>query len=455
MPGGNHLQSGLLLLANLYFDSSVPLWQQLYKDSRVAASTWTLPACEPLNVILVRALEGGGDATVPTNDTEANGTDVEDEAEEDAAQHGATTVDDDDLGNIVTKHEEHGCPWFIERMRRSDGTWSYVRKPQVFTKGAALGIQASCGMMMYYCYNYYQGGIDQLKLCFHLPSILKFSAAGAFFGFSAVFAFLAQDALSPGSYALYAQSGIIAVPVMWRIIFNTSMGALAWLHIVLIGVGIFTYRMSEIGGSGGADTSIGVFWVVMKVLVAGTGSVVAELLLKSDSKVPFTVQVSYILPSKALCCFSTIWLLPPHGLPDRPGGLLHDWSLLTVLIIFHNLGDTVMSALIAKTFDSVVKAICGVVGIIFPTWAISYIVGWEKLDVSTSEGKLKSVGGLIVVISSMAYVFGKSTMARLKKAESDLTELTQRAGEIERAESEMEIPQRTRNSVFTRSIVAN
>eukprot|EP00435_Cladocopium_sp_Y103_P005186 s5005_g1.t1 len=55
------------------------------------------------------------------------------------------------------------------------------------------------------------------------------------------------------------------------------------------------------------------------------------------------------------------------------------------------MGQTVGAA-VAKQFDSVVKAICGVVGIIFPTWVVSYLVGWEDLDPRSSAGQLKLTG---------------------------------------------------------------
>merc|ERR1712032_1702391 len=89
-------------------------------------------------------------------------------------------------------------------------------------------------------------------------------------------------------------------------------------------------------------------------------------------------------------------------------------------IVFHNLGDTVMSAIVAKTFDSVVKAICGVVGIIFPTWAVSWLVGWEDIDVGDSSGQLKMFGGITVVIASFAYVFGRQQAACAELAQKEL-----------------------------------
>ncbi|CAJ1421781.1 unnamed protein product [Effrenium voratum] len=120
--------------------------------------------------------------------------------------------------------------------------------------------------------------------------VLKFSAVGGMFGCGAVFSFLAQDALSPGSYALYAQSGVVIVPIIWRFTFQKPIPVLTWIHIGIIALGIFAYRVSEIDLDHMFD-GIGLMWVMLKVLMAGLGSVVAELLLKQDTALPFTVRL--------------------------------------------------------------------------------------------------------------------------------------------------------------------
>ncbi|CAE7948486.1 unnamed protein product [Symbiodinium sp. KB8] len=105
---------------------------------------------------------------------------------------------------------------------------------------------------------------------------------GFMFGCSAVFAFLAQDALSPGSagaaqevtkdrgYALYAQSKDAP---------GFEKARPSHLFTGVITIGIMAYRISEIELDHMFD-GIGLVWVMLKVVVAGLGSVLAELLLK-------------------------------------------------------------------------------------------------------------------------------------------------------------------------------
>jgi hypothetical protein len=303
-----------------------------------------------------------------------------------------------------SEHRERNCAWYLKKT--SDGKW--IRVPHTFTKGAALSVQASIGTMLFYAYNFYEGGLDQLKRCWDIRGLLAFAPVGVMFGLTAVFGFLGQDALSPGSYALYAQSGVVIIPLMWSIAFRKALPVLTWTHIILIAMGIVMYRISELDARESLFSGAGLVWVGCKVLAGGVATIWAEAFLKSDSSVPFSVQASYIMPWKVLSTFSTIYILPPYGLPsDRPGGFFHDWTSLTFLVIINNLGDTILSAIVAKVFDSVVKSVCGVVGIVFPTWVVSLLVGWEVVNLASPAGQLKIFGGIIVVLASFAYVFGR------------------------------------------------
>jgi len=301
-------------------------------------------------------------------------------------------------------YEVKDCPWYIQLAE--NGKWT--QRPHVFTTGAALSFQASVGLGVYYFYNYYFGGMDTLRQCWDIKQLIRFAPIGILFGQCAIFGFKAQNALSPGSYALYAQAGIVVIPIMWRIVFKKQISPVTWIHILLISAGIIMYRLSELDEKESFG-GVGLFWIVLKVLGSALATCWAESFLKSSGNDhPLNVQMCFILPWKVLSTFSTIWIIPPHGLPNRPGGFFHDWTFWALVIVGHNLGDTIMSATIAKSFDSVVKAVCGVVGIIFPTWIVSWSVGWDKVDVHSAAGQLKISGGIIVIISAVAYTLGRA-----------------------------------------------
>jgi len=416
-----------LLIFGLYFDSSVALWQNVYKDDQLARDG---PNCVAVHDWVLQNQHGFGKEPVALKAAEGCPASITKELSEthEEASLLFRRLSGPKKGEAdVFERGDRLCSW---RAVVHAPTGRLKCKPQGFTKGCALSFQATCGLVGYYCYNYWVGGLDLLKECFNPMRLLKFSAVGVMFGCAAVFSFLAQDALSPGSYALYAQSGVVIVPILWRLTFRKPLPVLTWINIGIITIGIAAYRISEMELDHMFD-GIGLLWVTLKVLMAGLASVVAELLLKKDTTLPFTVQVACILPSKALACLLTIWFLPgpnmewPNHLPDRPGGFFHDWTWLTFVIVFHNLGDTIMSAALAKHFDSVVKAICGVVGIIFPTWVVSYLLQWEDLNPRSATGQLKLTGGIVVVVGSFAYVLGRSQSEKLEKLQAQAAKLKQ------------------------------
>jgi len=375
----------VLIICHIYFDSSIPLWMRLYREGQLADQR---ASC----VALWSKFEQLGS--------------VRTEAE----------VDDEDLLG-GKKYTEPHCAWYITQ--GPDGRW--VRVPHTFTKGAALSVQGLMGVVLFYVYNFFEGGREQLKQCLNVRGLMSFAPIGCLFGLTAVFGFLAQDALSPGSYALYAQTGVVIIPCMWSIVFRKSLPVLTWVHIVLIATGIVVYRVSELDRSESLFSGVGILWIVCKVFAGGIATIWAEAFLKSDTSMPFAVQASFIMPWKVVSTFLTIYVLPPHGLPpDRPGGFFHDWSFLTIFVIFNNLGDTITSAIVAKVFDSVVKSVCGVVGIIFPTWIVSLMLGWEAIAPGTLGGQMKAFGGIVVVLGSFAYVIGRH---KAKQEEQLLSEL--------------------------------
>lgn len=404
-----------MLILNLYFDSSVALWQNVYKDAQLSRDG---PNCKAVHDWVFENREGFAARANKTFHA-APGCPASIVEGLKKPQQASLLFRRLSVSEEVMR-EDRLCSW---QAVVSLPTARLKCKPQGFTKGCALSFQATCGLILYYCYNYWVGGLELVKECFNLGRLLKFSAVGMMFGCGAVFSFLAQDALSPGSYALYAQ-------------FRKPLAVVTWIHIGVIAIGIVAYRVSEIDLDHLFD-GIGLLWVLLKVLMAGLGSVIAELLLKQDTSLPFTVQVACILPSKAIACLLTIWLIPgpdmewPNHLPDRPGGFFHDWSFWTFVIVFHNLGDTIMSPAVAKQFDSVVKAICGVVGIIFPTWVVSYLVGWEDLDPGSSAGQLKLTGGIVVIVGSFAYVLGRSQSEKLQRSQEEVQKLKRHSRTVE------------------------
>lgn len=403
----------VLLVFGIYVDSSVTLWQKLYRINKVRRCN---PECKELFDAIQSSTER--DKTGPCIFTSQMSLHMSTDIDSFGGVPGhfptsaARLLSGDDKEFMVNR----GCDWFLEK-EAGESTWTV--RPYSFTTGVALAIACTFALLVFWAFNYASGGLEQLGLCFDIRSLLAFSPVGLLFGFSSVCGFKAQKLLSPGSYALYSQLGIVLIPILWRIMFRKALASVTWLHILMIAFGMILYRLSEMDLTAGLAEILGgegLLWVIAKVIATACASVWAERFLKRDRSIPFSVMTTYILPWKAVMCLVTVFILPPHGLPDRAGGPFHDWTFLTFVILAHTIGDSVLAALIAKTFDSVVKAIASVVGIIFPVWVVSWSAGWEEIDVSSPAGQLKLAGGVLVIMACFAYVLGRAQSMELEEA---------------------------------------
>merc|ERR1719362_2610528 len=74
-------------------------------------------------------------------------------------------------------------------------------------------------------------------------------------------------------------------------------------------------------------------------------------------------------------------------------GYFHHWNWLTVVIMVFNMGDTFMTATVAKKFDSVVKGVAGVADIIYPTQFLMYFIKRDKYtaNLEGTQGHLRII----------------------------------------------------------------
>merc|ERR1719254_348609 len=96
-------------------------------------------------------------------------------------------------------------------------------------------------------------------------------------------------------------------------------------------------------------------------------------------------------------------------IPAKPGhlsawqeitqrGYFHDWNWLVVVIMVFNMGDTFMTATIAKQFDSVVKGVAGGFDILYPTQVFVQLIEPPKYT------GLKVISGATILLGSLNFV---------------------------------------------------
>jgi len=321
---------------------------------------------------------------------------------------------------------EEGAGCYFKTCIAKEGRTCYKRAIHSYDKGVALFIQSLFALFAHWLWAYLAGGQDMLMACFDTSHMRKFAVVGCLFGFSAVFGFLGQSKLTPGSYLIIAQSSIIVVPILWRVIFRNPIPVLSWVHIFMTAVGIYMYFLADMESGGGEDSIIGIVFSFTKVLMSGIAAVNSDRYLKTLRDLPLPVQVSLTLPFKAAACLATTFILPPHRFPPaqyRPGWCFHDMNSVVFVVLLHSLFDTIISGVVVGVFDAVVKALVQVCGIIFPTWVVSYLLGWDQIDFTTDQGKLKVSGALVVVTMAFAYVLGRTQAKALDTKRDRVAEL--------------------------------
>lgn len=280
--------------------------------------------------------------------------------------------------------------------------------------------------------------------CLNLRKTIKFAPAGACFGIQAVFGFFAMEEMGADAYALYAQTSIIVLTLAWCIMFKAKLPGTAWCGIFAIAVGMIGFKMSD------AKTSLlGLTFISLKILTQCFACIYAEIFVKTDPESLY-IQMAWIKPVELLItCVMTFVM--SNIFPQRSRlynrtthmfeevtaleaimnlGYFHHWNWLTVVIMVFNMGDTFMTATVAKKFDSVVKGVAGVADIIYPTQLLMYVMDPKKYTESLTGpvghpemGHLRLISGCTIIIGSLNFVLAKGAMRRSTARKEEMVNL--------------------------------
>mmetsp|Transcript_23493 Transcript_23493/g.45074 ORF Transcript_23493/g.45074 Transcript_23493/m.45074 type:complete len:461 (-) Transcript_23493:416-1798(-) len=267
--------------------------------------------------------------------------------------------------------------------------------------------------------------------CISLRKTVKFAPAGACFGIQAVFGFFAMEEMGADAYSLYAQTSIIVLTLAWSIIFRIKLPGTAWCGIFAIAIGMVGFKMSD------ANTSfLGLVFISLKILTQCFACIYAEMFVKTDPESLY-IQMAWIKPVELLItCVMTfvmsnifpqrsrLYNRNAHEFQDLTPlqaiwqlGYFHHWNWLTVIIMVFNMGDTFMTATVAKKFDSVVKGVAGVADIIYPTQVLMYFIATPDYT------PLMVISGSIIIIGSLNFVLAKGAMRRSAARKEEITKL--------------------------------
>jgi hypothetical protein len=244
------------------------------------------------------------------------------------------------------------------------------------------------------------------------------------FGIQAVFGFMSMDYLSADAYALYSQTSIVILTLAWTIFFRTKLSGNVWISVIVIAVGMAGFKMGDT-----KTLPTGLVFIGLKIMTQSFACLWAEAFIKSDPE-PLYIQLAWMKPVELL---ATCLLMFTPGIPQfqdarnaiMTQGFFHHWNWLVVFIMCFNMGDTYMTATIAKQFDSVVKGVAGVADIIYPTQVVSlFINGWPEYDL------LQWFSGCTIVLGALNFVFAKGAMGQTAKKNEEIQTLKAKIRDI-------------------------
>jgi len=313
---------------------------------------------------------------------------------------------------FVYMHFDAGLPLLQDCYKKFYGG---DEKKLLFTKQTLLITQNFCEIICLFLVTKFLRG--SIRDCINPKKSFQFAPAGACFGIQAVFGFLAMGELTADCYAMYSQTSIIVLTLAWTIFFRTRLSGTCWIGVFVIAIGMVGFTMSD-----SESTKLGLFYIGLKIVCQSFACIYAEMFIKSDPEVLY-IQMCWMKPVELLTTVVMMFVIPKKPGEDTAleaiiqKGFYHDWNWLVVAIMVFNMGDTFMTATIAKKFDSVVKGVAGVADIIYPTQVFAQLI---EPPVYT---KLKVISGATVVCGALNFVLAKGDMRRSKDREAELADL--------------------------------
>jgi len=315
----------------------------------------------------------------------------------------------------------HHCSWIPEK------STCFEKAGLLYTKQTLLITQNFCEICCIFLMARYLRG--SFKDCLNLRKTIKFAPAGCCFGIQAVFGFFAMEEMGADAYSLYAQGSIIVLTIVWSIIFRVRLSGPVWMGVIMIVVGMVGFNMSD-----ATTSSKGLMFIGFKIVTQCFACIYAELFMKTDPEVLY-IQMAWIKPVELMITIVMTYVMSTvvqvknvlyfNGIPKEVTaleainalGFYHHWSWLTVVIMVFNMGDTFMTATVAKKFDSVVKGVAGVADIIYPTQFLMFFIN------KPSYTPLMIISGITIILGAFNFVLAKAGMRRTQQAKDELASL--------------------------------
>lgn len=236
---------------------------------------------------------------------------------------------------------------------------------------------------------------------------------------------LAMSELGADCYALYSQTSIIILTLAWTIYFKTRLSGTCWCGILMIALGMVGFNLSD-----DKSSTLGLAYIFFKIVTQSFACLYAEAFIKRDPEQLY-IQMAWIKPVELLTTGLMMFVIPAFerlvGAKsyDEPTpwmnimgkGYFHDWDALVVFIMVFNMGDTFMTATVAKQFDSVVKGVAGVADIIYPTQVLIQFIN------PPTYTQLQVISAGTIILGSLNFVLAKGDMKQFESRDQEIISL--------------------------------
>lgn len=247
-------------------------------------------------------------------------------------------------------------------------------------------------------------GVQGLRDAFQPMNTLRFSPAGLLFGMSGLLSMLSMSMLSADLYSVVSQAQLVVLAMSWTVLFRTPLSLTQWLALVSIASGLIGFNLS---GTPTLKERLGILLMGLRMLCEAFACVYGEKFMK-DADEDLYILIAWMKPVEFITCNVLLLVMP--GMNGNPperevlmqSGFFHDWNLLTMGIVLTSMGDTIMTALLVKEFDSITKGIASAAGMLFPTQAFVQLIAKPHYTGLKIFSAMQVIQGVMMYVSASA-----------------------------------------------------
>jgi len=246
---------------------------------------------------------------------------------------------------------------------------------------------------------YSQGGPSDLKKCFDVSIIRKFTYIGMIYAMGDIFEMESVNYIDSSTYTVLSQSKLIVTALLMWMIDGTTQNVMQWFILFTTSSGMLEYVLvGKAKGAGMTFSATGVILALVKVAISCYVAVLNQKALKAD-KNPFPVQFSALKVSWAFTSLG--YMIVKDGILGS-GDMWGQWTNRTLVLVFAGfILKTLFNQYLLKVLDAIWKNISEAIGVLLVYFAkVAFLGGKFNPTVFNAA--------VTVILACIAYVLSKN-----------------------------------------------